>query len=94
MFKKENIIVKGMYNFGLKSVGKAMSKHKMIETIWDENISNGLDSMVIAVEIYQKCKEQKININSVKEFQHIINYNEIDCKIMMDILLYIKKNIH
>jgi predicted RecB family nuclease len=87
LFHTEPIVIKGALDFSLKSIGKAMYKLKMIKTIWPSrsNISDGLDAMYEAYKIY------KSNNNIVKKMKQIIIYNEIDCKIMWDILNAINK---
>ena len=46
--------------------------------------SNGLNAMYYALEYY---KGQNIGI-----MKSIINYNEIDCKVMYEILKYLRKS--
>jgi hypothetical protein len=84
MFHEEPIIIKGSFNFSLKNIGKAMYNLGYITTIWDENINvkNGLDAMFQAFNIYKN----KNNLNFEQEIEPIIKYNNIDCKIMWDIL--------
>ena len=83
LFHSEPIIIKGALDFSLKTVGKAMYKLKLIKTIWPTrytNISDGLNAMYEAYKIYN------INDDILKHMKPIIKYNEVDCKIMWDIL--------
>ncbi len=84
IFHEEPIIVKGAFDFSLKSIGKAMYQNKLITVTWDNGleIENGLDAMFYAYQLYQKEKKTKI----IKKMENIRKYNEIDCKIMWDIL--------
>ena len=84
MFHEEPIIIRGALNFSLKNIGKAMYDLGYITTIWDKsiNIKNGLDAMYHSYNIYKN----KNNFNFEKEMEPIIKYNDIDCKIMWDIL--------
>jgi len=87
MFHNEPIIIKGALNFSLKTVGRAMYKLGLIKTIWatNSNISDGLDAMYKAYVIY------KSNKSVTTQLKHIIKYNQIDCKIMWDILNALNK---
>lgn len=84
MFHEEPIVIKGALNFSLKNIGRALYDLKYIKTIWDEslNVKNGLDAMFQAYHIYKN----KNNSNFKKEMEPIIKYNDVDCKIMWEIL--------
>jgi hypothetical protein len=84
IFHEEPIVIKGALNFSLKSIGKAMYKLGLIETIWSESdaIKNGLDAMFQAYMIYSNPNPIKFK----KEMDIIESYNHVDCKIMWDIL--------
>ncbi len=87
IFTNEPIVIRGALDFKLKHIGKAMHKHGLVNTLWDDNgPSDGLGAMLGAVECYASGK-----INS-PEFQLIIDYNKIDCKILWEILCYLRKN--
>ncbi len=92
VFKKEPITIKGALNFGLKSVAKALYHNKMIEVIWDnENpCSNGLSAMVLAWKTYQRNILSDVHESPV--IQDIIKYNEIDCRVLWEIINYLRKN--
>ncbi len=88
LFLDNNIIVKGALNFSLKTVATAMYNNKMISTNWDKNgCSNGLQAMLSAYNMYKN----KTVINS-KDLKDIIKYNKIDCKVLWEILSYLRIN--
>ena len=62
----EPIIVQGVFKFGLKSIGKALYKNKLIQTTWDEN-DNGLDSMIQFKDICKK-NDKKIPLKRKNVF--------------------------
>jgi hypothetical protein len=88
VFIDNNVIVKGALNFSLKTIAKAMNKCKMIETTWDNDM-NGLNAMMLAYNIYNNSNRVDIEDNVMK---NIIKYNMIDCKVMWEILLYLRTN--
>jgi hypothetical protein len=94
VFKDEPIFIKGAFNYSLKSIAKAMFNLGMIQTNWlVDGIVDGLNAMVKAVECSQDAKRK--NIESMVELplmKKIIEYNEIDCKVMMEILYYLRNN--
>lgn len=84
-FKNNKILIKDCFNFGLKSVATKMSDYKMIKTNWNNNkFSNGLDAM------YNSWKSYINNSNINESLKEVIEYNEIDCKTMFEILNYFR----
>jgi hypothetical protein len=87
VFKTEPITIKGCFNFSLKSVAKSMHRHGMIDTIWDNKCVDGKDAMMIAWDAYK----DKNPLDSV-EMKSVIEYNEVDVKVLMEIVDYLRKN--
>jgi hypothetical protein len=81
-FRENLITVKGAFSHSLKSIGKGMYKNKLIDTYWEENILGDNKIGSIAFNKYIR------NIDS--NFIDVIKYNEVDCKIMYDILRVIR----
>ena len=92
LFRSEPITVNGSLNFSLKSVAKAMNKHKLIKTNWDSNnpCSNGLNAMLLAHKAYSDC-EGSISDNNVI-INNIVHYNQVDCKVLWEILSHLRNN--
>ena len=89
IFKDNMIFINGCYNYGLKNVARQMYIHKLIKTNWTNDILNGLDAMFLAYKEY--TKKNKINIKRNNLFKKIIKYNEIDCKVLWDMVKCLKK---
>lgn len=85
LFIENNIVVKNALNFSLKTISRALYDNNLIKTCWDkDNIcSNGLNAMYLAYDFYKNTKDKNI-------MDSIIKYNEIDCKVMYEILKYIR----
>ena len=82
--KHEPIIIQGIFNFGLKSIGSALYKHKFIKTTWNKN-DNGLETMIRFKEI---CihHNRLIPLKRYVEVKEIIEYNRIDCQVLYEIV--------
>jgi predicted RecB family nuclease len=70
VFISEPIIIKGALNFSLKTVAKALHKHKLINSNWDSTspCSNGLKAMLMANKIY----------DNIEKNNNIVNEEDID----------------
>ena len=84
LFKSEPITIKGATNFKLKTIASMMYQHGMIKTKYnDDGIKDGRLAAFMAQEYY---KNKGGDIMS-----DIISYNETDCKVLWDILKYLRK---
>ena len=84
--KINKIVVKGAFNFKLKSIGNALYDLKKINIKWeDNNISNGQIAMLEAIKYYS---DKETN----SEFENILKYNEIDCRMIFEIVNYLRLN--
>jgi predicted RecB family nuclease len=93
IFMKEPIVINGAVNFKLKDVAKAMRSHGMITTEWPQSsIMDGLNAMIMAGKYYVKKRNQQLTENDKLIFKDIIKYNEIDCKVLAEIVDYFRKN--
>ena len=92
LFYDNNIVIKGSLNFSLKSIAKSMYKNNMIKSNWNtsNSCSNGLNAMLYAYKLYER-----LNIVTQKEpiMKDIIEYNKIDCKVLWEIISYLRNNV-
>jgi putative phage-type endonuclease len=86
LFKQEPIVFRGMLNFSLKSVVKAMYKLKYIKTQYNSDIIDGMTAMVLAYNEYIKNN----NVLQSDIMNKIVYYNKIDCTVLYDILSYLR----
>ena len=89
IFISEPIVIKGALNFSLKTIANAMYNNGMIKTHWNSSsiCSNGLDALLIAHELYKNN-----SIVKLKDVSEIAYYNEVDCKVLYEILDYLRLN--
>jgi len=90
VFINEPITIKDALDYSLKTIAKALYKHKLINSIWNTNL-NGFNVMIQANNIYDKYINISNHIND-KLIKEIIDYNEIDCKVLSDIHILLKNN--
>ena len=79
---KDNVYIKGAFDYSLKTIAKAMYNKGMIYTKWEDEELNGLSTM-IAIEYYNNTGK---GLHNIKEVDEIIKYNEVDCKVMWEML--------
>ena len=90
--KEEPIVIKGAWSFSLKEVAQAMHSHKLIETHWGDGPTDGLGAMVGAWWCDKEAASKNIPLRDIDLMQGIQHYNEFDCKVMMEIVHYLRKN--
>jgi hypothetical protein len=88
LFVDSQIVVKDCFSFGLKNIACAMKKHKLINTPIESECIDGLTAMVKAWKTYKTIN----NPTDAPVMKDIIKYNEFDCKVLYDILEYLRKN--
>ena len=91
ILKKSCIVFDNMKNYSLKNVAKTMKNMGFIETNWEDNVVDGLGANMIII------KGIKNQIGDINGFDDIIKYNEVDCKVMYEIIKFLssftKKNL-
>ena len=92
LFKKTPIVIKNCFKFGLKQVAKAMREHKLIKTEIDSECASGMTAMVNAWKCYQKHKSNTKSVSKSPVMLDVAKYNEFDCKVLHEILEYLRKN--
>ena len=93
VFHEEPIGVKGCLNFGLKNIAKAFHKHGYIKTIWENGpCSDGADAAIGAYKVDQNIKKYGGSFKEAPLIKDIEKYNEVDCKVLEEIITYLRKN--
>lgn len=88
--KGAGLILPGQLGYGLKEVATVMYNAGLIQTTWkrdvDGNIDNGLSAAIGAMRMYNSMSEE----DREKFFKALIDYNYVDCKVMEEIVEYIR----
>ncbi len=90
--REEPIVTRGALNFGLKTVAKAMRSLELIQTDWGDSQVDGLGAMVGAWRCQEEARSKGVSMKRLPLMQEIVAYNEIDCKVMMEIIRYLRDN--
>ena len=93
VMRAEPVTVKGALDFGLKSIARAMRRHGLIETEWDDgNPVDGLGAMVGAWRCDDDARRLGVKMSELSLMKDIAHYNEVDCKAIMEIVYYLRAN--
>jgi hypothetical protein len=87
-FRESGMILPGQMGYGLKGVAKTMHRYGMIETTWKESaeVASGLNATIEAMKTYNQRDPE----TRKKYFRELIDYNYVDCKVMEEILEYVR----
>ena len=81
-----NFVCDGMKTYSLKDVAKSMYKLGFINTSWNDNVMNGLEANILLIPNFIKGDYVLTQCDSLSD---IINYNEIDCRVMMELFEFV-----
>jgi len=91
VFRAQPIVVKGAFSFGLKSIARAMRSHGLIETAWGEGLADGAGAMAGAWSAAADSRARGRSLTESPVMQEIARYNEVDCRVMAEILDYLRR---
>jgi len=89
IYQDIQFICRGMCNYSLKSVANAMNKEGLILTQWKESVVDGLGANMIIINGLKSGNKLK----ELKNMEEVIFYNEIDCKVLFEMVSYLSKII-
>jgi hypothetical protein len=91
VFRAQPIVVKGAFSFGLKAIARAMRAHGFIETAWGEGLADGAGAMAGAWSAAADSRARGRSLTESPVMQEIARYNEVDCRVMAEILDYLRR---
>jgi hypothetical protein len=94
IFKKEPVVIKGCLKFGLKEIANQMYKYGFIKTTWDtySACTDGCEAMVGLKKANKNCIDRNMKLVDHPLTKEISKYNEIDCKVLQEIMYYLREN--
>lgn len=89
LFQTEPIVIKNCFNYGLKNIASSMREHGMISEDIHSDCKNGTMATIKAYDVYKygSCHNKCPIMDDIK------SYNNFDCKVMWDILTYLRDNM-
>lgn len=93
-FKRNPIVINGCFKFGLKEISKRLYELNLIKTTWkkDTMCIHGNAAMILSHKAYEQSNKTGIPIIKIPVMKSIMEYNQIDCLVIHDIIdLLIKK---
>lgn len=88
LFRSEPIVIKGCFGYSLKHIAHGLYSHGLIRTKIESECNNGNTAVVKAIKTY----EQSSNPQDSPAMKDIELYNKFDCKVLYDILTYLRKH--
>lgn len=86
------VTITGAFDFGLKSIAKAMRELGLIETAWEDGPTDGLGAMVGAWWCDAEAARVGGSIRELEVMQGIERYNEVDCRAMSEVVRWLREN--
>jgi len=85
IFSKNDVAIKDCYDYKLKRISEAMTKHGLINCVNNSSCSNGTDAITHANNLYSSNTsfEDKLKLQ-----ESIIEYNKLDCFMILEIFKY------
>jgi hypothetical protein len=86
VFKDEPIVIKGCFDFKLKSIIKSLHGNNLIDFSYeDSEVTNGMDAQIIAWNYYSDKNKHE------GDFKDVLYYNKLDCKALYFIYKFLIK---
>jgi len=87
----EPVVIRGSMGFGLKAVARAFHQHGLISTEWGEGLADGTGAMAGAWLAAAEARGSGIRLTDVPLMREIDRYNEIDCRVMAEVLDHLRR---
>lgn len=92
VFKAEPILVGGTSGYSLKVIAPAFYDGGLIDTLWADGVSGGMEAMAGACWADVEAGRTGGSMRDTDVMTLIESYNEIDCRVMAEILVYLRLN--
>lgn len=92
VIRAEPIAITGAFNFGLKSIAKAMHAGGFISTTWSHSPMDGLGAMVGVWSAAHEAAATGTSLSTHPLMIEIARYNEVDCRVMSEIVAWLREN--
>lgn len=90
--RQQPVTVRGAFGFGLKAIARALHGHGLIQTLWSDSATDGLGAMVGAWSCHHEAERLGVPMSELSLMREIEAYNEVDCKVMAEVLSYLRRH--
>ena len=87
----EPLVVRGAFSFSLKPIARSLHALGHIQTHWGEGLADGAGAMVGAWNAAVEAKREGVTLGASEIMGEIAAYNEVDCRVMAEILDYLRR---
>lgn len=87
----EPVVIRGSMGFGLKAVARAFHQHGLISTEWGDGLADGTGAMAGAWLAAREARASGVRLTDVPLMREIDRYNEIDCRVMAEVLDHLRR---
>jgi predicted RecB family nuclease len=91
LFKAEPILVGGTSGYGLKEIARALHAEGIIDTLWSDGVGGGMEAMAGAWWADAEAAKTGGSMRDFDVMEAIERYNEIDCRVMAEILAWLRR---
>lgn len=90
VIREEPVVVRGALGFGLKPVSRALHALGAIETVWGDGPADGMGAMIGAWWCQHEVLAHGGRLLDHQLMRDIVAYNEVDCRVMMEVVRYLR----
>lgn len=100
MFLDAEVVIRGVWGYSVKDIAKGLYRHGLLQEIWEKGekgnatINSGVGTLATAAGCYKQASKYGIDILQVPQFSSLKEYNEMDCRVMYDLLLFLRNHIY
>jgi hypothetical protein len=87
----EPLVVRGAFSFSLKPIARSLHALGHITTHWGEGLADGAGAMAGAWNAAIEAKRKGVTLGETEVMGEIARYNEVDCRVMAEILDYLRR---
>jgi hypothetical protein len=87
----EPLVVRGAFSFSLKPIARSLHALGHIQTNWGEGLADGAGAMAGAWNAAVEAKRKGVTLGATDVMGEIARYNEVDCRVMAEILDYLRR---
>jgi hypothetical protein len=87
----EPLVVRGAFSFSLKPIARSLHALGHIQTHWGEGLADGAGAMAGAWNAAIEAKRKGVPLGETEVMGEIAAYNEVDCRVMAEILDYLRR---